>query len=207
METRYTRPSFLTSYFGAMKDRADSEGWRALIPVWIIISASLGYLAAYVLPDDLWLKDTNWQTIIAIYAALITMNGLLLALSWSAFSRIHEVMVSSADFAVFLRQAKLFDKYLFYIDWIQGAQLVALIVSGAAMFSSIVNGMPLIGHRLALAMSVGSSIYAIRFAANAVTVMHDLVWQRAVFDEQEATERAKIVTLGKTNGRRDPDRG
>lgn len=205
METKFTRPGFLAAYFGAMTDRANAEGWSALIPVWLLVSGCVGCFAVYFLPDDLW-STQNWQTIIAVYAALITMNGLLLALSWSAFSRIHDLMISSVDFAIFLRQAKLFEKYLFYIDWIQASQLLALIVSAASMFSSISTGMPIIAHRVVLGCSVAFSFYAIRFAANAVTVMHDLVWQRSIFEEQEAEERSKIVSFGKNNPRRDGDR-
>lgn len=197
METDFTRPGFLSSYFDAMKERAHTEGWRAVVPVWLIISAAVAAGMVYYLPDELWSDKVNWQVIVAIYAALVTINGLLLALSWSAFARIHELLVSSAEFAVFLRRAKLFNHYLFYIDWVQAAQLLALLVSAGAMFTSIVQQIPLWCHRAILAASIAVTIYAIRYAVNAVTITHDLVWQRAIFEEQELTNRGRVVALGR----------
>ena len=197
METEFTRPGFLASYFDAMKDRARSMGWRALIPYWGIIGTCIGTAIVYFLPGELWTEKQNWQVIVAIYAAMVTINGLLLALSWSAFARVHELLVSSAEFAVFLRRAKLFNGYLFYIDWVQAAQLFALVVSASAMFSSLVQEVGVAWHRVILAVCIAASIYAVRFAVNAVTVMHDLVWQRAIFEEQEVQNRGKVVNLGR----------
>jgi hypothetical protein len=195
METEFTRPSFLASYFDAMKDRARTDGWRALVPIWAIVGSCAGAGIVFFLPRDLWADKQNWQVIVAIYAAMLTINGLLLALSWSAFSRVHELLVSSAEFAVFLRRAKLFNNYLFYVDWVQAAQLFAVIVSATAMFSSVIQKIPVLGHRAILVASIASSIYAVRSAVNAVTVMHDLVWQRAIFEEQELLSRGKVVNL------------
>src|SRR6185437_10675549 len=127
----FTRPRFLASYFDAMKERARDEGWRAIVPYWLIVGGVAGAGICVSLPKELW-NTSNWQTIIAVYAALLTINGLLLALSWSAFARVHELLVSSAEFVVFLRRAKLFNGYLFYIDWVHAAQIIALLVSAAA---------------------------------------------------------------------------
>lgn len=201
--TEYTRPGFLASYFDAMRDRAHEDGWRAVLPLWAVIGCALGSILTYYLPSELWSDRQQWQTIIAIYAAMVTINGLLLALSWSAFARIHELLVASAEFSQFLRQINLFKKYLFYIDWVQAAQLLAMIVSGIGLFTSVVSKIPLLGHRIILAISIAVTVYAIRYAVNAVTVMHDLVWQKAIFDEQDLDERQKVVKLGGQRGRRE----
>jgi hypothetical protein len=195
METEFTRPKFLASYFEAMKERASKTGWRALVPVWLGVGIGAGFAASWCLPDKLWTDPQNWQVIVGMYAAMVTINGLLLALSWGAFARIHELLVSSAEFAVFLRRAKLFNGYLFYVDWVQAAQLLALIASAGAMFSSIIAVIPVLGHKLILTASIGVSIYAIRYAVNAVTMMHDLVWQRAIFEEQELANKHKVVSF------------
>jgi hypothetical protein len=197
METEFTRPGFLASYFDAMKERARAEGWRAIIPYWGLVGACIGGTIVYFVPGEIWTDKQNWPVIVAVYAATLTINGLLLALSWSAFARVHELLVSSAEFAIFLRRAKLFNGYLFYIDWVQAAQLFALIVSAGAMFSSVIQKIPLLGHRVILAVCITASTYAIRAAVNAVTVMHDLVWQRAIFEEQEVLNKGKVVNLGR----------
>jgi hypothetical protein len=204
MEPEYARPKFLASYFDAMKERAHAKGWRGIIPVWLIIGFGAGAASSVCLPDALWTDTANWQVIVGLYATDVTINGLLLALSWGAFARIHELLVSSSEFAIFLRRAKLFNGYLFYIDWVQGAQLLALLVAGAAMFSSLVPSIPVIAHKMILATSIAFSIYAIRYAVNAVTMMHNLVWQRAVFEEQEQLHAGKVVGMsrGESDGAR-----
>jgi hypothetical protein len=198
MENEFTRPRFLASYFEVMKERAAAEGWRAVLPYWVLIGATTGAVIVHFLPAELWSDKQNWAVVIAIYAAMVVINGLLLALSWSAFARVHELLVSSAEFAVFLRRAKLFNSYLFYIDWVHAAQLLALVVSAGAMFSSLIQQIPLLGHRMIMVACIASSIYAIRYAVNAVTMMHDLVWQRAIFEEQEIANSGKVVSLSRT---------
>jgi hypothetical protein len=195
MEPELTRPGFLASYFDAMKDRARIKGWRAVVPYWLFIGAAFGVALAAYLPAELWTSQQNWQVIVAMYAAMVTINGLLLALSWSAFARIHELIVSSDDFTVFLRQARLFNTYIFYIDYVQFAQIVALIITGSSMFISIIPMGNILWQKGLLAWSIMSSVYAIKYAVNAVTVMHDLVWQKAVFLEHEAEHQRKVVRL------------
>jgi hypothetical protein len=196
METEYTRPGFLASYFDAMKERAHADGWRVIIPIWLFIGAAFGAALTYFLPSTLWTDTQQWQIIIAIYAAMVTINGLLLALSWGAFARIHGLLVASGEFSVFLKRVKLFKKYLFYIDWVQAAQLIALIVSGVSLFTALIPSIPPLAHKIILGCSIALTAYAIRYAVNAVTMMHDLVWQKAIFDEQEMEEKQKVVKLG-----------
>jgi len=198
MEIEFTRPRFLASYFEVMKERAASDGWRAVVPYWALIGVLTGSIVVYFLPAELWSDKQNWPVVVAIYAAMVVINGLLLALSWSAFARVHELLVSSAEFALFLRRAKLFNGYLFYIDWVHAAQLLALVVSAGAMFSSLIQQIPLLGHRMIMAACVASSIYAVRYAVNAVTMMHDLVWQRVIFEEQEIANNGKVVNLSRS---------
>jgi hypothetical protein len=189
----YIRSGFLTSYFDAMKDKARTDGWRAVIPVWFVFGLTIGAAVAYAMPDELWHKE-KWDILLVLYATMVTINGLLLALSWSAFSRIHEVVISSPGFSLFLRRAQLLNHYIFYIDYVQAAQLLALLASGVGLFTSLMP-LPTYLNRIALAASVGLSIYAIKYAVNAVTVMHDLVWQKAIFEEQDADAASKIVKI------------
>jgi hypothetical protein len=55
-------------------------------------------------------------------------------------------------------------------------------------------------YRMILAISIGLTIYAIRYATNAVTMMHDLVWQKAIFEEDERESRTRVVAMpGRTS--------
>lgn len=180
-----------------MKIGVQTRGIIAVIPVWLFVGFGVGTATATYLPNELWTDKQSWQIIVAIYAAMLTVNGLLLALSWGAFSRIHEQLVSTSEFAMFLRRAKLFNGYLFYVDWVHAAQLAALLVAAGGLFSSIITVVPTWAHKATLASSIGFSIYAIRYAVNAVTMMHNLVWQRAVFEEQERASPSNVVGLNR----------
>jgi hypothetical protein len=118
----YLRPRFLASYFDSMRDKTKSDGWRAIVPVWLIAGIACGASVAYHIPDDFWTQE-KWDASLLLYATMVTINGLLLVLSWSAFSRIHEVILSSLGFSMFLRRAKLLNNYIFYIDYVQVTQL------------------------------------------------------------------------------------
>jgi hypothetical protein len=144
-------------------------------------------------PEEIWVHS---DTVVAIYVGVLTINGLLLALSWSAFSRIHELIVSSAGFSTFLRRANLFNTYIFYIDYVQAAQLLALLVSGGALLTVTIHFIPIFWARIIFAACIAATIYAIKYAVNAVTVMHDLVWQKSIFEEQEDEAARKVVKLG-----------
>lgn len=195
----FLRPGFLTSYFDAMRDNARRDGWRAIIPIWLIVGMIVGSVAAYAVPADFWTEE-DWGDALLLYATMVTINGLLLVLSWSAFSRIHEVILSSVGFSLFLRRAKLLNNYIFYIDYVQVAQLLALFASAVGLFTSLaVLPKPYL-YRVILAASVGFSIYAIRYAVNAVTMMHNLVWQKAIFEEQEAEAGNRIVKMPARQG-------
>jgi hypothetical protein len=192
METEYLRPGFLASYFDAMKQRAREHGWRAIIPYWVIVGGAVGAALAYFQPEEEW---KNVEIIVPVYVGVVTINGLLLALSWSAFSRIHELIVSSAGFSTFLRRANLFNTYIFYIDYVHVAQLLALVISGGALLTCTIHSIPLLWARIIFAACVAATIYAIRYAVNAVTVMHDLVWQKSIFEEQEEEAVRKVVKI------------
>jgi hypothetical protein len=190
MEAEYLRPGFLASYFEEMRQKAREHGWRAIIPYWAIIGGAIGSLTAYFQPNEIWLHP---DTAVTIFVGMVTINGLLLALCWGAFARIHELIVSSPGFSSFLRQANLFNTYLFHIDYVQATQLLAVSVSGTALLTATISSIPTLWLRVLLAATIATTIYAIKYAANTVTVMHDLVWQKAKFEELEQDDQKKTV--------------
>jgi hypothetical protein len=199
MENEAIRPSFLASYFEALREKAAKRKLASMLPVWLFFFILLGAAISWHIPSELWLEKNNWQTSVAMYAAVLTFNGLMLALSWSAFSRIHEAILSSPGFSLFLRQEKLLNTYLFYIDYVHVAQVVAVCVSAVAMFTLVMELPNVIWHRAIAATTIGLSGYAIKYAINAVVVMHDLVWQRAIFEGEieEPKKSANVLRLPK----------
>ena len=96
---------------------------------------------------------------------------------------------------MFLRRANLFNTYIFYIDYVQAAQLLALLLSGAALLTANIHLIPIFWSRVIFAATIAATIYAIKYAVNAVTVMHNLVWQKSIFEEQEEDATRKVVKM------------
>lgn len=191
------RPKFLRSFFEALADRADHKtllrGFAVPASVAIIAAA-----AAYALPSAFW-ADENWSVATTVYTGLLTFNGLILALSWSAFSKIYEI-VSAPKFASFLRRNKLLGKYIVTVTFIHGLQLLAVVASAVGLFVVLVDVIWPWLDRAILGVMLFFSIYAIQQAAASVTIMHDLVWYKAAFDEHHEAGGGDNVVGMNRNG-------
>lgn len=173
------RPPFLTSLLEALQLKHEGSGWRALIPYWLLISAGLGGWLAWSLPSTFW-DGSKPDLPIAIMAGVVSFDGLVLALSWSSFGKIFEI-VGAGDFSAFLRRHKLLSHYLVTVDYVHGAQIIAIMASGFALFAPVLELLPW-AMKLAFAVSIGTTIYAARVGVAASAIMQDLIWQRGVFD-------------------------
>ena len=177
----YQRPKFLPSYLGALKDSAERRDWRAIIPLWLIGSMLAGLIVAYFMPHKFW-SEENLRISVAVYAGILTFNGLILALCWSVFSKIYEI-VTTSPFSVYLKNKNLLNRYILYVSFVHGAQIFAVIVSGSGLLLVLLaTGNTLIGQ-IMIAFAVAATTYGIKKAADAITAMHDLIWQKAIFDD------------------------
>jgi hypothetical protein len=118
---------------------------------------------------------------------MVTINGLLLALSWGSFAKIYE-MAAEPKMANFLRRHDLLSSYVFQVDFIHLAQICALFWSGVALVLCVVDHLPtaisqwislLTIQRISLALVVASTRYALKYALGAVRIMQDIVWYSA----------------------------
>ena len=88
--------------------------------------------------------------------------------------------------------------YFYFVDYMHGAQLIAVICSGVGLVLSVYKGLifsdPV--YMTSFALTVGTTIYAIRYALGAVRLMQDLVWNRALFDRLPAPDSNVRVRRG-----------
>ena len=173
------RPRFTRAYITSLGKSFDERGFLALIPVWLLICASVAWSIAYYMPEGFW-KNTNQSVAVVVYVGILTINGLILALSWSTFARIHEC-ITADDFCAYLMENELLGDYVVYIGYVHAVQIIAIITSGAGLMV-LLYSLPLLVERITFAAMLALSIYAIKQAANSVTVMHDLIWDKATFD-------------------------
>jgi hypothetical protein len=82
------------------------------------------------MPKEFWPQRRDNATV--VYAAILTMNGIILALSWGAFAKIYET-ISAPNFSTFLKEHGALDKFLFFVAYVHLAQLLALIASAGGL--------------------------------------------------------------------------
>jgi hypothetical protein len=153
---------------------------RDLIPYWIIISAMLGALAARYLPPEFW----SWERIDAAVGAmsgLLTFNGIVLALCWSAFGKVYEIVGAGA-----------FCTHLSFVRWCHLAQVLAIMFTAFAL-ASLWMPLDLWFKKAAVGAAIGFSIYAVRQGYATSEVMQDLIWRKSEFDETIPAPAVKPV--------------
>jgi hypothetical protein len=170
------RPRLSESFAEGLSIAAKARGVRAYIPGWAIICLALGSFAAWSLPAAFW-KDTEWGTSMTFYGGLLAFDGLLLAIGWGAFAKIYEI-IGTGDFAAFLRRNGLLPLHFLYIDLAQAALVLAALSTGTAAVMTLAD-VVLILDRAMMALSIGTSCYAVVKAMSATSAMHDLIWERA----------------------------
>lgn len=193
------RPKFLPSFIDLLREEAEQVGIRALVPFALITCGLVGAAAMLLVPSQFWAPE-QMSSAIAVYAAATTFCGLILALGWNAFSRMYEILFRGA-FAAYLLKNKLLNQYLVHIGFMNFCLLAATAVSGMGLVTVLWAGLPLAAERAIFGLSIALIIYAVKQTASAVSAMNDLVWQSAVFETHQASERdqenSKVTRLGR----------
>jgi hypothetical protein len=189
------RPSFIDSWLTDVREDYRRYGASALVPWLALVCICFGAGVSLLVPEtEFWARA---EVSVVFFTAALTINGLLLALSWGSFAKIYE-LASEPKMASFLRRRDLLKSYIFQVDFIHFAQVAAVSWSGAALILCVVGHLPhavsaviplLILQKISLAGSIASTIYALRYALGAVRIMQDLVWYAAYFigDERGIT--------------------
>lgn len=173
------RPSFPVSLASGLKIAARRRGWAAYVPCWILACLFVGAVTGYVAPSKIWNKD--YSTGISIYSGLLTFNGILMAVGWSSFSKIYEI-IGKGGFGDFLRRNDLLEMHILYVDLAQFSLVFSTFTCAAAM---VLTAMPVIDvlNRVALTLSVGATLYAIVKCVGLTQAMHDLIWESTIHDD------------------------
>jgi hypothetical protein len=182
---------FLKSWLQDLSDGLD-DGWYNIIPFWLITFLVIGLAVAYLMPDSFW--TTRRDNATAVYAAILTMNGIILALTWSAFAKIYE-NIGAPKFSAFLQKHGALEKFLFFVSYTHVSQMIALSVSAITLIITQFEGISLWWQRSAMVATIGVGVYAIKQAAGSVTVMHDLIRYRAIFDADSTPPNSGTVRM------------
>src|SRR5438105_1774676 len=121
------RPKFLPSFIGAIQKETEERGWSGVFPFILLSCIVAGATIAYTIPGQFW-AESKRELSVAVYVGLLTFNGLILALGWTAFSRIYDVLLRG-DFGKYLMRNNLLNDYILQITFMHIFQIGSVIVS------------------------------------------------------------------------------
>jgi hypothetical protein len=176
------RPSFIDSWLADVREDYLRYGKRKLVPWAALACIALGVAVTTLVPKEhFW---THPEVSVVFFTAAVTINGLLLALSWASFAKIYDI-AAEPKLAAFLRRNDMLRDYIFQVDFIHATQVLALSSSGAALILCVIEHLPpviegyvatLTVQKIALAATIATTVYALKYALGAVRIMQDLVW-------------------------------
>lgn len=183
LEDPSTRPRgpkrFIAYWIRDLAADFDRRNAAALIPATALVCIAAGAAAAWFASPKFW---GEMQNAIAFYAAVLAVDAILLAVCWAAFSRMMDT-IGDPEFGAWMRQQKLDGLYNFYIDFIQLTQAVAVTCAAVGLVISIINPLDW-AARLAIGVTVATSLYAGRWAQGCVRIMQELADYRATFRDR-----------------------
>jgi hypothetical protein len=189
-----SRPKFLNSLLDSWQLSLKHDGAKALFPYWILFCLGIGLTLVYCLPKSFW-DGSKLDVTVSAMSGLLTFNGIILALCWSAFSKIYEI-VGAGSFAAHLRKHNLLNHYLAFVGYCHGTQIFAIFATAFAV-AALWLPFALWFVKFAIGLCVAASIYALRQGVATSTVMQDLIWQKAGFDEANLNQKLKTVATNK----------
>lgn len=192
------RPKFLPAYFDLLRGEVDRSGWRALVPYVLLTCLALGGAVACLIPALFWDED-HWGVSITVFIGILTLNGLILALGWNAFGRVYDTLFRG-EFGAYLIEKKLLNDYLIHISVMHWSQVAAVVMSGCALISVLIESTPEWGQRALFALMVATTIYGIKQAVDAVRTMNDLVWQAAAFETLNRRKKEGAAAFNMVQG-------
>jgi hypothetical protein len=174
------RPRFLPSFLGAIRDEAEIRGWLAILPFALLSCVVVAAGVAYGVPNQFW-SESKRELAVGVFVGLLTFNGLILVLGWTAFGRIYDVLLRG-EFSKYLMRNKMLNAYILHITFMHIFQIAAVAATGGGLIVLLFDGVPLIVSRIIFGMVLLFTMYAIKQAIDAVTMMNDIIWQSAFFE-------------------------
>lgn len=186
-----TRPKFLKSLLDSWQLSLAQNQPSNLIPYWILASIAAGVATAFSLPTEFW-DRTKLDVVVSLLSGLLTFNGIILALCWSAFGKVYEI-VGAGAFCAHLRKHNLLSHYLVFVGYCHAVQVLAITFTAVALFT-VWLPLQIWFVKVVLAASVATTAYAVRQGVATSSVMQDLIWAKSEFDASHPVAPVKAVT-------------
>lgn len=176
------KPNFPQTFAEGLAIAAENRGYVAYIPLKLIGCFGIAAAIVWNLPSELWAKAAR-SDLSAIYGGLLAFNGLLLAIGWSAFSRLYE-LIGSGPFSAFLNRNGILKYHILFIELSQIALVASSLGSGFGLFSAWLPFLEWF-DRLILGGAIALTCYAIAKALESTQAMNEILWEASDFEMNE----------------------
>ena len=166
------------------------RGILGIVPWVLILCGLLGWLFASNISSDFFFPR-RWDVSVTLYAGLLAFNALTMALAWSGITKVYD-SITEPGFANFLQHTGILAHYHFTLGFIHAVQVFAAAVTLLSVGVLMVAWIPIQIDRIALGITVGATLYALRWAYASAGVARDLAWHYATFDGLSNEERQRI---------------
>jgi len=172
--------------------------WWHLFPWKIALCGGAGWLLASNIQSAFFFPR-RWDVSVAVYSGLLAFNALTMALAWSGIGRVYDTM-SAPRFSSFLQYTGVLSKYHFTLGFIHSVQSLAALITIGSMGLLLIGEVDVFWDRVALASTVGATLYALWWAFSAAQVARDLSWHYATFDSLD-DEQIRTIRLAVDNSK------
>lgn len=186
------RHDLFTLFLDEVKADWKRAGVRGVIPWMLGLCVGAGYAVASR-SSYLLFTDEHWGTLAAVYAGVLTFNGITLALTWTAIGKVYDT-ITRGEFARFLRVAGSLEQYQFYIQFMHLIQIFAAVASVVGLFVTFAALPELVG-RIAFGTVAGATLYSIKWAGGSVRLVRDLTDRQVEFDGLSGEERRRLMLV------------
>lgn len=185
------------------RDDKKNKRWCHVFPWLLILCFAIGFFVASVITIPLARDKAN---LVAVYAALVTAQGILLALSISSVQQVY-LSISTGEFSVFLQDNGLLKGYMFFILYQQAVEISSLIVLIFSLFTVYVSDNinrtyeHVIGYLggkdsfviCVIGVSIGIFLYSIKQTYDSFTMAQHLVHYKSCFEALSPERRAELL--------------
>jgi hypothetical protein len=162
-----------------MSAAVKNRGWRAYVPVSFFVALSLSIGSFFLIPKTFWDRG-NIGNCIMVYAGLLTFSGILLAVGWSSFSKVFEVL-GRGNMSRMLKEMDVLDVHFMYVSLTNFILSLFAIICAVGLISLTITK-PTIFDQLILSTMTGIGFLAIAATFNMNSFLQGLIWDEIYYE-------------------------
>lgn len=172
-------PPLAVTYIKGLSVSVGTRGWRAYVPMSFLFAVGVAATSFIMVPKAFW-EPSNAGNAIMTYGGLLTFSGILLAVGWSSFSKVFEVL-GRGNMSRMLKEKGILDVHFMYVS-ISNLLLIAFAIICAVGLVSLSIGKDIVLDRIILALMCGTGLMAITATFNMNNFLQRLIWDEIYYD-------------------------